>query len=77
MPLPEPIMVMIIDAIWRKQPWRHEQLGAAANFDDLAKFGDHRQIRRSRLFIKLAFEFECDVIFMSRPITRSLGNKLW
>ena len=53
------------------------QLGAAANFDDLAKFGDRRQIRRSRLFIKLAFEFGCDVIFMSHPITRSLGSKLW
>ena len=52
------------------------QLGAAANFDDLVKFGDRRQIRRSQMFIKLAFEFGCDVIFMSYPITRSLGNKL-
>ena len=40
-----------------------QQLGAAANFDDLAKFGDCRQIRRSRLFIKIAVEFGCDVIF--------------
>ena len=52
------------------------QLGAAANFDDLVKFGDCRQIRRSQMFIKLAFEFGCDVIFMSHPITRSLGSKL-
>ena len=27
------------------------QLGAAANFDDLVKFGDRRQIRRSPMFI--------------------------
>ena len=33
------------------------QLGAAANFDDLVKFGDRRQIRRSQMFIKLAFEY--------------------
>ena len=62
------------------QPWGRcwpiYQLGAAANFDDLVKFGDRRQIRRSQMFIKLAFEFGCDVIFMSYPITRSLGNKL-
>ena len=53
------------------------QLGAAANFDDLVKFGDRLQIRRSQMFIKLAFEFGCDIIFMSHPITRSLGSKLW
>ena len=41
------------------------QLGAAANFDDLVKFGDRRQIRRSQMFIKLTFEFGYDVIFMS------------
>ena len=52
------------------------QLGAAANFDDLVKFGDRRQIRRSQMFIKLAFEFGCDVILMSHPITRSLASKL-
>ena len=28
------------------------QLGAAANFEDLVKFGDRRQIRRSQMFIK-------------------------
>ena len=28
------------------------------------------------MFINLAFEFGCDVIFMSHPITRSLGSKL-
>ena len=38
------------------------QLGAAANFDDLVKFGDRRQIRRSQMFMKLAFELGCDVI---------------
>ena len=54
-----------------------DQLGAAANFDDLVKFGDRRQISRSQIFIKLAFEFGCDVILMSHPITRSLGSKLW
>ena len=27
------------------------QLGAATNFDDLVKFGDRRQIRRSQMFI--------------------------
>ena len=53
-----------------------DQLGAAANFDDLVKFGDRRQIRRSQMFIKLAFEFGCDVILMSPPITRSLASKL-
>ena len=52
------------------------QLGAAANFDDLVKFGDRRQIRRFQMFIKLAFEFGCDVILMSHPITWSLGSKL-
>ena len=52
-----------------------KQLGAAANFDDLVKFGDRRQFRRSQMFIKLAFEFGCDVILMSHPITQSLGNK--
>ena len=46
------------------------QFGAAANF------GDRRQIRQSQMFIKLAFEFGCDVVFMSHPITRSLGSKL-
>ena len=40
---------------------RSQQLGAAANFDNLVKSGDRRQIRRSRMFIKLAFEFGCDV----------------
>ena len=54
----------------------YDQLGAAANFDDLVKFGDRRQIRRSQMFIKLAFEFGCDVILMSHPITQSLGSKL-
>ena len=54
----------------------HEQLGAAANFDELVKFGDRRQIRRSQMFMKLAFEFRCDVILMSHPITRSLASKL-
>ena len=38
------------------------QLGAAANFDDLVQFGDRRQIRRSQMFMKLAFELGCDVI---------------
>ena len=52
-----------------------EQLGAAANLDDLVKFGDRRQIRRSQMFIKLAFEFGCDVILMSHSITQSLGSK--
>ena len=46
------------------------ELGAAANFDDLVKFGDRRQIRRFEMFIK------CDVNFMSHPITQSLGSKL-
>ena len=46
------------------------QLGAAANFDDLVKFGNRRQIRRSQIFIKLAFEFGCDVIFTSHPGSR-------
>ena len=54
----------------------YHQLGAAANFDDLVKFGDRRQIRRSQMFIKLAFEFGCDAILMSHPITRSLASKL-
>ena len=54
----------------------YQQLGAGANFDDLVKFGDRRQIRRPQMFIKLAFEFGCDVILMSHPITRSLGSKL-
>ena len=58
--------------IWQN----YEQLGAAANFDDLVKFGDPRQIKRSQMFIKLAFGFRCDVILMSHPITRSLGSKL-
>ena len=53
-----------------------DQLGAATNFDDLVKFGDRRQIRLFQMFIKLAFEFGCDVIFMSHPIMRSLGSKL-
>ena len=56
--------------------YQGDQLGAAANFDDLVKFGDRRQIRRSQMFIKLAFEFGCDVILMSHPITRSLASKL-
>ena len=47
-----------------------DQLGAGANFDNLVKFGDRRQIRWSQMFIKLAFEFGCDVILMSHPITR-------
>ena len=51
-------------------------VGCSRQFDDLAKFGDRHQIRRSQMFIKLAFEFGCDVIFMSHPITRSLGSKL-
>ena len=46
-------------------------LGVAANFDDLVKFGVRRQIRPSQMFIKLAFEFGCEVIFMSHPITWS------
>ena len=54
----------------------YDQLGAAANFDDLVKFGDRRQIRRSQMFIKLAFEFGCDLNLMSHPITRSLASKL-
>ena len=53
-----------------------EQLGAAANLDDLVKFGYCRQIRRSQMFIKLAFEFGYDVILMSQSITQSLGSKL-
>ena len=57
------------DACWQNCSCSANQLGAAANFDDLAKFGDRRQIRRSRLFIKLAF----DVIFVSHPITQSSG----
>ena len=32
------------------------QLGAAGNFDDLVKFGNHCKIRRSQMFTKLAFE---------------------
>ena len=51
-------------------------MGAAANFDDIIKFGDHRQIRRYQMFKKFAFEFGCDVIFMCHPITWSLGSKL-
>ena len=51
-----------------------EQLGAAANFDDLVKFGNRRQIGRSQMFIKLAFEFGCDFILMSHPITQSLST---
>ena len=43
------------------------QLGAATNFGDLVKFGDCRQIRRSQMFIKLVFEFRCDVIFYVSP----------
>ena len=54
----------------------YQQSGAAANFDDLVKFGDRHQIRRSQMFIKLAFEFGYDVILMSDPITRSLGCEL-
>ena len=42
------------------------QLDAAPNFDDLIKFSNRRQIRRSQLFIKLAFEFRSDIIFMSQ-----------
>ena len=53
------------------------QLGATANFDDLIKYGDRRQIRLLQMFLKLAFEFGCDVIFMSHQIMRSLGSKLW
>ena len=53
-----------------------DQLGAAANFDNLVKFGNRRQIRRSQMFIKLAFEFGYDIIFMSHPIKRPLGSKL-
>ena len=44
------------------------QSGATANFEGLAKFSDRRQIRWPQLFIKLAFEFGCDVIFISHPI---------
>ena len=58
-------------------PQPPEQLGAAANFDDMVKFDDRCQIRRSQMFLNLAFEFGCDVIFMSHPITWSLGTKLW
>ena len=48
------------------------QLGAAANFDDLVKFDDRRQIRRSQMFIELAFEFRYEVIFMSHgEVTQS------
>ena len=54
----------------------YTQLGAAANFDDLVKFGDRRQIRWSQIFIKLAFEFGCDVIFMSHSTMWSLVSKL-
>ena len=43
-----------------------------ANFDDLVKFCNFHQIRRSWLFIKLAFEFGCDVMFTSHPIKRWL-----
>ena len=46
-----------------------EQLGAAANCDDLVRFGDRRQFRRSQMFIKLAFEFGWDITFMSHQIT--------
>ena len=56
----------------------NNQLGAAANFDDLVKLGDRRQIRRSQMFIKLAIWIRiigCDVILMSHPISRSLGSK--
>ena len=63
-PLPEPVLTQI------------NQLGSAPNFDDLVKFGDRRQIRRTQMFIKLAFEFGYEVIFMSHPIMRSLGSKL-
>ena len=51
-------------------------VGCSRQFDDLVKFGDRRQNRRSQMFIKLAFEFGCDVIFMSHPIMRSPGSKL-
>ena len=70
-PPPDGVFVKII-----RITGRTEQLGAAANFDDLVKFGDRRQIRQSQMFIKLAFEFGCDAILMSHPITRSLASKL-
>ena len=44
-------------------------LGASANFDNLVKFGDRREIRRSQMFIELPLEF------MSHPITWLLGGK--
>ena len=43
------------------------QLGAGANFDDLVKFGDRRQIWRSQMFTKLVFGFGNDVIFYVSP----------
>ena len=53
------------------------QLGVAANFFTVssnlamvAKLGN-------LLFIKFAFEFGCDIVFMSHPITPSLSSKLW
>ena len=43
-------------------------LGTAANFDDLVKFGDRRQIMQSQMFIKLAFEFGCDFYVSSNNV---------
>ena len=57
-------------------PFCTKQLGAAASFDNLVKFGDYRQIRRFQMFIKLGFEWGCDVILMSHPVIWSLGGKL-
>ena len=55
-----PLIYLCFDIV--KWPKPNGQLGAAANFGDLFKFGDCRQIWRSQMFIKLAFEFGCDVI---------------
>ena len=45
-------------------------LTISSNLAIVAKLG------KSQMFIKLAFEFGCDVILMSHPITQSLGSKL-
>ena len=78
-PLSEPMMVRLPTHICVTRPqWvKYEQLGASVNFDDLFTFGDRRQIRRSGMFKKFAFEFRmrCHVIFISHPIKPSLGGK--
>ena len=49
----------------------HCQLGAAANFGKLIKFGNRCQIRRYQMFVKLTFEFGCNIILC---LTQSHGR---